>query len=1559
MTGLVEANGVVSDCESTTMEDTIQLKVEVDAINGENDNDSLLEEDEAEEKEDAGEQDEKDELTVIVEPQILMERQNAIKVIKGEIHNVLNVMRSDARYASPMRFVEEVGMEEHPLLIMLKELDDVLTHTDLKEDLKLLQYLQPFCSAISGRDISASVTGAALNALHKFLLYGFIVKETPSAMEGMALVAKSLLHCTFEESTHGPDGKRKTNMSARQSQTWHDDEQVVLKLLGLAALAVRVSLQRTSSILDATLVVGLLDTCLHVSHRAKHATGLLKSAATDASCQIVLVVFQVDPDVGDVSQARATILSSLANLVNPSQSTDQTCVTSLTLVNIALETMKHQPSQGEIAILHNDLCKHLLQWSTTHDLVILSLTLRVIFNLFQTIRNHMKVPLEIFLSSVHLRILDPTIKNFRDEQREVSLESLLEFCQEPAMMQDLYLNYDCDVHCSNLFESICGALSRMAIPEGTFVNSLNRLALDGLLAVVDSVGRKCSPGERFLTTSTILSDDTDDETASNDGGTSNHDASYDNLGARWQAEETHKVLQERKRKKHALQLVAHEFNRNNADWMKMAQELDLFSLDPTPSVVASFLYTTPQLDKTQLGLYLSKGPEDKYPFHQKVRGAFVTLFDFKELGFSGSLRKFLEKFRLPGEAQCIDRLMESFSIELYQQQEERRNVNNVDVGGGEQPPPDAKFKSSDAVFRMAFSTIMLNTDLHNPGVKDDKRMTLEEFIRNNRGLNDDDDFPVEFLTYLYRDFQENELQLQKEFLDVIRRHYDDAEIPAKHWEGILKRRHEPAYFTPADAAHSRISRAGIHDRDMFVSIAKAATQSLSSVFVKSTNDALVTKVIRGFQQMSTICIYFDLDETFNEILQILLGHGRDYIMSCIALEYAGIDSAEIMAAGPSQSIHGGSSGNFDIPAQVVMTNVAGATLPVPQEYLIKSLSFSEIDEVMAGAAAHRGLLSLDCGFTLIRKQPDRIREAWPTLIECLCALRDARALPDRVIFLDDFADSRGNLLPLSPFAKQSQRRLDDYYRSLSSERDKKKNWMSNYFFSGKKEQHALASIFHGDTDGTPDQNEKELSSFSQSLLLVTKRAKLEQVVLMRPKNLPMAKQTVRALLDAIDAYPYFDDPIFEQHAVYSLELALLALISNRDRSADLYPAFLAKFETVLQVGTSEQTMEEKPKNIPTPFLMERVVVTILRACIHLYDIPDARPQLTKSLHLLMSLPSNFTRFVSDRISCGMAIFLSQKFHLLENSAEWEFITNMLDMLAYFGPGRGFVFDGIANTVESQIVTISGNREERQVLTREGAQMLTRPLLKFVFGTYQNDISLSIPAMMCLENLYRHIVLLDSEQSTKDGRSVPDVVMVHDEALWQNIAVAFYAVCRNFDANTSLQGTDCLQRFIVSTPMGSISDEKWIVLLHLIVNKQPPVTSEAPRVNCCTLLCKILLLSIADLSKNRDYWEDLTDVVNQMAVLVGENLREGRRGKVSPLFESTLQSVTFLCNHLVSENFSGNPEYGIWVSDTLFSELEKVGAGGGSSKNLAATKSSEGTEPQADYVAMEDGEILQE
>jgi len=42
----------------------------------------------------------------------------------------------------------------------------------------------------------------------------------------------------------------------------------------------------------------------------------------------------------------------------------------------------------------------------------------------------------------------------------------------------------------------------------------------------------------------------------------------------------------------------------------------------------------------------------------------VGLFDFKGQTFDGSFRAFLEEFRLPGEAQCIDRIMERFAAEV-------------------------------------------------------------------------------------------------------------------------------------------------------------------------------------------------------------------------------------------------------------------------------------------------------------------------------------------------------------------------------------------------------------------------------------------------------------------------------------------------------------------------------------------------------------------------------------------------------------------------------------------------------------------------------------------------------------------------------------------------------------------------------------------------------------------------------------------------------------------------------------------------------------------------------
>ena len=45
-----------------------------------------------------------------------------------------------------------------------------------------------------------------------------------------------------------------------------------------------------------------------------------------------------------------------------------------------------------------------------------------------------------------------------------------------------------------------------------------------------------------------------------------------------------------------------------------------------------------------------------------------------------------------------------------------------------------EFRSSEMVFLLAFAIIMLNTDLHNSNIKPDRKMKVNDFIRNLRGL---------------------------------------------------------------------------------------------------------------------------------------------------------------------------------------------------------------------------------------------------------------------------------------------------------------------------------------------------------------------------------------------------------------------------------------------------------------------------------------------------------------------------------------------------------------------------------------------------------------------------------------------------------------------------------------------------------------------------------------------------------------------------------------------------------------------------------------------------------
>lgn len=67
---------------------------------------------------------------------------------------------------------------------------------------------------------------------------------------------------------------------------------------------------------------------------------------------------------------------------------------------------------------------------------------------------------------------------------------------------------------------------------------------------------------------------------------------------------------------------------------------------------------------------------------------------------------------------------------------------------------------TDAAYVLSYSTILLNTDAHNPQVKN--RMTKIEFIKNNRGINDGNDLPEETLNMIFDDITSNEIRMKDE-----------------------------------------------------------------------------------------------------------------------------------------------------------------------------------------------------------------------------------------------------------------------------------------------------------------------------------------------------------------------------------------------------------------------------------------------------------------------------------------------------------------------------------------------------------------------------------------------------------------------------------------------------------------------------------------------------------------------------------------------------------------------------------------------------------------------------
>ncbi|KAL7672315.1 hypothetical protein ACOME3_007204 [Neoechinorhynchus agilis] len=160
-------------------------------------------------------------------------------------------------------------------------------------------------------------------------------------------------------------------------------------------------------------------------------------------------------------------------------------------------------------------------------------------------------------------------------------------------------------------------------------------------------------------------------------------------------------------------------------------------IEPTPIEIAKFLHAYHhRLKKSAIGDLLG----DDGRLSKEIMSAYIDQMDFAGLEFLSAIRKFLSGFRLPGEAQKIDRLVEKFAARYC-----------------ECNPTNEHFTSADAAYVLAYSIIMLTTDLHSPQVK--KKISKEQYIAMNRSINESQHMSEEFLSKIYDEIAAEEIKL--------------------------------------------------------------------------------------------------------------------------------------------------------------------------------------------------------------------------------------------------------------------------------------------------------------------------------------------------------------------------------------------------------------------------------------------------------------------------------------------------------------------------------------------------------------------------------------------------------------------------------------------------------------------------------------------------------------------------------------------------------------------------------------------------------------------------------
>ncbi len=495
-------------------------------------------------------------------------------------------------------------------------------------------------------------------------------------------------------------------------------------------------------------------------------------------------------------------------------------ILSLQLILATLQNAKQTFKQSKHVInaIRRYLCVSLSKNGVSPIEEVFELSLAIFVALLADFKQHLKKQIEVFFKEIIIFLMETPTSSF--QYKWLVIQALTHVCANAQCVVDLYINYDCDLQSTNLFSRLVNVLAKKAHGRRTMSNEassggnystteiqLRSIRLKGLECLVSilkcmvewskdlyinpnssqmqsNLGPENRPSNHSNNNSVEYHMEqleiSNNKLKKNSYGGSQNSLTSSTTSASTsgiQSDYTNNTnftsynptdFEMLKSKKELWEKGIDLFNKKPKKGLQFLQDNDL--LGRTPEDIAIFFLEDSRLDKTAIGDFM--GENEK--FNKEVMYAYVDQIDFYGLEIVSALRLFLEGFRLPGEAQKIDRLMEKFAARYHELNKKFANNNNTQdlahdpkfqnlIGSGasgikRRPIQSYHFESAEAVYVLAFSAIMLATDLHSTSIK--KKMTKDEYINMNRGINDNKDLPREFLESIYDQIAESEIKVK-------------------------------------------------------------------------------------------------------------------------------------------------------------------------------------------------------------------------------------------------------------------------------------------------------------------------------------------------------------------------------------------------------------------------------------------------------------------------------------------------------------------------------------------------------------------------------------------------------------------------------------------------------------------------------------------------------------------------------------------------------------------------------------------------------------------------------